>query len=155
MKKLAIITTHPIQYYAPVFRLLSQRGNIQIKIFYTLGTDGTEKYDPGFGKAISWDIPLLDGYDYEWTENTSKRPGSNAFGGIINPQLINRIKNWQPDAVLVYGWAYQSHLKVIRYFKGKVPVYFRGDSTLLNKPAGIKSFFKSLFLRWIYSHIDH
>jgi hypothetical protein len=29
--KLAIVTTHPIQYYAPLFRLLHQQGSIDYK----------------------------------------------------------------------------------------------------------------------------
>lgn len=37
MKKLAIVTTHPIQYYAPLFRLLHQREQVSIKVFYTWG----------------------------------------------------------------------------------------------------------------------
>ncbi|MEO6981197.1 MAG: glycosyltransferase family 1 protein, partial [Mucilaginibacter sp.] len=79
MKKLAIITTHPIQYYAPIFRLLQQRNNISIKVFYTLGETTAPKHDPGFGKAVSWDIPLLDGYDFEWLKNVAPTPGSHYF----------------------------------------------------------------------------
>lgn len=65
MKRLAIITTHPIQYNAPLFKLLTQRNNITIKVFYTWGKSVLEnKYDPGFKKNIEWDIPLLDGYGF-------------------------------------------------------------------------------------------
>ena len=55
MKKLAIITTHPIQYYAPLFQLLHQRQKISIKVFYTWGETISGKYDPGFKKKIEWD----------------------------------------------------------------------------------------------------
>jgi glycosyltransferase involved in cell wall biosynthesis len=151
--RLAIITTHPIQYYAPVFKLLSQR--INIKVFYTWGEKAIEKFDPGFGQEVNWDIPLLDGYDYEWIKNTSTDPGSHHFRGIINPDLANKIEAWKADAVLIYGWAYHSHLKAMRYFKNKIPVYFRGDSTLLDTRTGIKTFLRSVFLKWVYRHIDH
>ena len=155
MKRLAIITTHPIQYYAPVFKLLQAQGNITIRVFYTLGSGTGSKFDPGFGKNVKWDIPLLDGYDYEWADNTASDPGTRRFMGIVTPGLTNRVNEWKPDAVLVYGWAYHSHLKAIRYFKNKIPVYFRGDSTLLSEPKGIKGALKYLFLRWVYSHVDH
>ncbi|WDF76907.1 glycosyltransferase family 4 protein [Mucilaginibacter sp. KACC 22773] len=151
--RLAIITTHPIQYYAPVFKLLADK--IDVKVFYTWGNEAQEKFDPGFGKTISWDIPLLDGYSYEWVKNTSIHPGSHHFKGIVNPGLINQIKSWQADAVLVYGWAYDSHLKVMRHFKNKIPVYFRGDSTLLDVKPGAKQLLRTIFLRWIYGHVDH
>jgi len=155
MKKLAIITTHPIQYYAPVFKLLQQRKQVSLKVFYTWGKESLEKHDPGFDKKIKWDIPLLDGYPYEWVENTSTEPGSHHFKGITNPNLINDINTWQPQALLVFGWAYHSHLKAIRYFKNKIPVYFRGDSNLLDEQKGLKASLKYVFLKWVYSHVNH
>lgn len=154
MKRLAIIVTHPIQYYAPVFELLTRRKQINIRVFYTWGAQSTEKHDPGFGKKIAWDLPLLTGYDYEWVSNTSAQPGSHHFNGIINPGLIARIENYQPDAVLIFGWAYHSHLKALRYFKGKLPVYFRGDSTLLDERTGLKQLVRSIYLRWVYKGIS-
>ncbi|HVV55977.1 MAG TPA: glycosyltransferase family 4 protein [Mucilaginibacter sp.] len=153
--KLAIITTHPIQYYAPVFKLLHERQKISIMVFYTWGEGSVKKYDPGFGSAISWDIPLLDGYPYTWVKNTAADPGSHHYKGIINPGLIRQIQDWKADAVLVFGWAWQSHLKAMRFFKGRIPVYFRGDSTLLNEPKGIRKLIKTIFLKWVYSHVDH
>jgi len=155
MKKLAIVTTHPIQYYAPVFQLLHQNQKIEIKVFYTWGEASVKKHDPGFDRTIDWDIPVLEGYPYQWVKNTAKKPGSHHFKGIINPELIPQLKLWQPDIILVFGWAYQSHLKVLRYFKNKIPVYFRGDSTLLDDKPGIKLFLKSIFLKWVYKHVDH
>ena len=155
MKKLAIVTTHPIQYYAPLFKLLSERKQIDIKVFYTWGEASVKKFDPDFGKNIDWDIPLLEGYDYEWAQNVSANPGSNHFKGIVTPGLVTQIKSWQPDATLVFGWAYESHLKVLRYFKNKIPVYFRGDSNLLDEQKGPRSVLKTIFLRWVYSHVHH
>lgn len=153
--KLAIITTHPVQYYAPIFQLLTQRKKIEIKVFYTWGENAIAKHDPGFGRQVEWDIPLLDGYNYDWVKNTSKKPGSDHFNGIINPDLIDKLKSWQPNAILVFGWAYHSHLQVMRQFKNKLPVYFRGDSTLLDEQGGLKSLLKTILLTWVYRHVDH
>jgi hypothetical protein len=43
----------------------------------------------------------------------------------------------------------------MRYFKGKVPVYFRGDSTLLDNTPGLRKSYRWLFLNWVYSFVDH
>ncbi len=155
--KLAIITTHPIQYNSPFFRLLANRETMEIKVFYTWGKQVMEKkYDPGFQKEIQWDVPLLNGYDYEWVENISRDPGSHHFYGIKTPHLNNSIKQWGADAVLVYGWNFSGHLSVLRYFKGKIPVWFRGDSTLLNRDVGsLIERVKKYYLKWVYKHIDH
>jgi glycosyltransferase involved in cell wall biosynthesis len=155
MKRLAIITTHPIQYYAPLFALLQRRGNIAVRVFYTWGEASVNKLDPGFGQAVNWDLPLLEGYPFEWVENTSAEPGSHHFKGIINPSLISRVEQFGADAILVFGWAYNGHLKAMRHFKSKKPVYFRGDSTLLDGSWGIRKVVRSFFLRWVYSYVDH
>lgn len=152
MKKLAIIVTHPIQYYAPVFKLLAQR--LQVMIFYTWGKASQDKFDPGFGKKINWDIDLLDGYDYTWVKNTATDPGSHHFSGIKNPELIDQIEAWAPDSLLVYGWSYHSHLKVLKFFKNKIPILFRGDSTLLDKKPGFINILRTAYLKWVYSHIN-
>lgn len=157
LKKLAIITTHPIQYNAPWFRLLAQRGKLGIKIFYTWGQLAIQKkYDPGFEKNVEWDIPLLDGYDYTFVENISKEPGSHHFNGIDNPTLINEIEKWNPDALLVFGWSFKSHLKVLKYFKGKKTILFRGDSHLLDqdRESLLKKMLRPIFLKWVYQHVD-
>lgn len=152
MKRLAIITTHPIQYYAPIFQLLAQRGRVEVKVFYTWGEQSLTKHDPGFAKAIQWDIPLLEGYDYEWVTNTSARPGSDHFSGIVNPDITQQVLKWHPDATLVIGWAYKGHITAIRGLYKKTKLLFRGDSTLLNEPSGMRGIMKRIALRWIYSH---
>ena len=153
MKKLAIIITHPIQYYAPVFKLLAAQCNL--KVFYTWGLEGAEaKVDKGFNQKIIWDIPLLQGYEYAFLENTAKEKGSHHFMGIKNPGIIQNINSFNPEIILIYGWAYQSHLKVLRYFKGKIPIWFRGDSHLLDSKPLWKKLARKALLTWVYSYID-
>ena len=152
MKKLAIIVTHPIQYYAPLFKELAN--NIDVKVFYTWGKESTKKFDPGFGKEIEWDVPLLEGYEFEFLKNTAKEPGSHHFWGVVNPEAINKIKEFKADAILVFGWAYSSHLKIMRHFKGKVKVWFRGDSTLLDQQKNWKNLIRNFLLSWVYTNVD-
>src|SRR5277367_1352501 len=95
-RKLAIVTTHPIQYYAPVFRALAADERLDVRVFFTWSqaSDGT-LFDTGFGTEVKWDIPLLDGYAHQFVRNVAKRPGSDHFGGIRNPTLINEIETWR------------------------------------------------------------
>lgn len=152
--RLAIVTTHPIQYNAPWFKLLSEVEGITVKVFYTWDTT-VSKFDPGFGKVIEWDLPLLDGYEYSFVTNIAVDKGSHHFKGIDNPTLNSEIENWNADSVLVFGWAYKSHLACLRYFKNKIPVLFRGDSTLLDETPGLKKIIRRIFLRYIYSNVDY
>jgi glycosyltransferase involved in cell wall biosynthesis len=153
-KRLAIVSSHPIQYNAPLFARLTLSEKVELKVFYTFSKGKDEIFDKDFGKHIKWDIPLFEGYNYEFVENLSPDPGLHHFRGVINPELVNRINLFKPDAILVYGWNYQSHLKVMRHFKGRVPVYFRGDSTIIDEKKGLKTLMRRILLRWVYSHAD-
>ncbi|MEI8044877.1 MAG: glycosyltransferase family 4 protein, partial [Verrucomicrobiota bacterium] len=110
--------------------------------------------DPGFGAAITWDIPLLGGYEHEFVPNVAKNPGTGHFGGIDLPDLPARIKAWRPDALLVFGWCWKAHLAALRHFAGRLPILFRGDSTLLDERPGLRTLARRLWLRWVYSHVD-
>ncbi|MCF6367008.1 MAG: glycosyltransferase family 4 protein [Bacteroidales bacterium] len=154
MKKLAIIITHPIQYYSPLFKLLSERNKIHIKVFYTWEQSQEKVYDKKFGKEIKWDIPLLEGYDYTFVKNISKKPNSGSYKGVINPTLNKEIEEWQADAILVFGWNHHSHFKAMRYFKGKILVYFRGDSTLIDEEKDYKTILRRVWLKFVYRYID-
>jgi glycosyltransferase involved in cell wall biosynthesis len=154
-RRLAIICTHPIQYNAPVFRRLASSTEFELKVFYTWSQAANGRlFDAGFGSTVQWDIPLLDGYQYQFVRNVAKSPGPDHFDGLDTPTLVREIEAWQPDAILVYTWNSKSHLRVLRYFKGRLPVLFRGDSTLIDRRVWWRAFLRRVALTWVYSHVD-
>lgn len=152
--RVVFIISHPIQYYVPILTGLVERGNIDLKVFYTWGEQSINKFDPGFNRVVEWDVPLLEGYSYEFLNNTAQDPGTHHFNGIVNPDIIQRIEEYNPDKIVVFGWSFKSHLAVLKYFKGKVPIYFRGDSHLLTKQSLVKRLIRKLYLNRIYRNVD-
>jgi glycosyltransferase involved in cell wall biosynthesis len=156
--KLAIIITHPIRYFIPLVQLLNKKRRIELKLFFTYGPDllRKQKYNPAYREKAEPALPLFEGYDYEFIENIAKNKSTYHFKGIINPSLISKIVQWQPDALLVCGWKFHSHLQAMRHFKGKVPVYFRGDSTLLDEGSfsPLKKIIRKIALTWVFRYID-
>jgi glycosyltransferase involved in cell wall biosynthesis len=73
---------------------------------------------------------------------------------LRNPALTGVVESWKPDAVLVFGWNCASHLAAMRYFKGRIPVFFRGDSTLLDHSSRWRTAARRVVLSWVYRHID-
>lgn len=139
--RLAIVISHPIQYYAPWFQHLAQQSGLEIRVFYLWDFGVTAQMDRGFGHALQWDIPLLDGYAAEFVPNRSHDPGTHHFRGLDNPELAPRLADWMPDAILLFGYASWSHLRVIlsRRLAG-IPLLFRGDSHDLGRPHGLQTF---------------
>lgn len=143
--RLAILTSHPIQYYAPLFREISRR--VELKVFFAHRATPQQQAAAGFGTAFDWDIDLLSGYDHEFLENVSRNPGSSHFAGCDTPGIHGALSSGNFDALLVAGW----HLKC--FWQGiwaakrlGVPVIVRGDSHL-DTP---RSAAKRLAKEWIY-----
>ena len=125
------------------------------RVFYTWSqTAAAGVVDPGFGRVVTWDVPLLEGYGFEFVPNLAERPGTERFLGLRNPDLVPAIERWGADALLVLGWNSYSHLAALRHFKERIPVFFRGDSTLLDRGPGWRTLARRLFLSWVYRHID-
>jgi glycosyltransferase involved in cell wall biosynthesis len=132
--RLAIVLSHPTQYYSPWFRWLSSRTPIPFRVFYLWDFGVTRRRDPGFGTTFSWDVDLLSGYDHEFVPNLSRNPGAERFLGFNNPGLAARLAQWGPGAVLLFGYRWATHMRVIAWaWRTRTPLIFRGDSHLLGR----------------------
>lgn len=133
-RRLAVVVSHPNQYYSPWFRWLAVHAGLDMRVFYLWDAGVKSSLDPQFGTTFAWDVDLLSGYDHEFVPNTARRPGSDRFGGLRNPSLPARLDAWRPDAVLLFGYNYAPHLRlVLRARLRGLPLIFRGDSHLLGR----------------------
>ena len=145
MKRIAILSTHPIQYNAPLYRMLSLANQeIELKVFYSKKTNEV-LFDKEFGQIIEWDIPLTEGYQFESFQASLKTGRKD---------LIDAIHAFKPAAILVYGWNFDGHLAIMRHFKGCIPIWFRGDSTLLDPLPASKRLLRKVALNWVYRFVD-
>ena len=144
MKHLAILSTHPIQYNAPLFRIIAADTDIELKVFYSKVTEEVH-FDKDFGQEVSWDIPLTEGYEHASYEASTK-------AGLTD--MLGAMDGFRPDAVLVFGWNFPGHFATMKHFKGRVPVWFRGDSTLLDPLPFWKRWVRQAWLTYVYRHID-
>ncbi len=155
MKNLAIITSHPIQYYAPWFKHLAAQIQINLKVFYLWDFGVSTRNDEEFQQSLQWDVPLLEGYDYAFVPNHSNAPSVHHFWGLNNPALTDLVKQFQPDAVLLMCYNYATIYKFLWQWRyEKIPLLFRGDSHRLVSLKGFKSWVKKVWIQQIYSQID-
>lgn len=155
MKKVAIITSHPIQYHAPWFRLLASESDFELKVFYLWDFGVTKQVDVGFQQAIEWDIPLLLGYDYEFVPNVSSNPGTYHFWGLHNPSLVERVRAYDPDAVLVVGYNYISNYYFLwRWNRQHSPLLFRGDSHRLVPCKGFREWARRKLISLVFQRFS-
>jgi glycosyltransferase involved in cell wall biosynthesis len=141
--RLAILASHPVQYYAPMFRELAQR--IDLHVFYAHSATPAQQAAAGFGHAFEWDINLTDGYSHSFLTNVSKRPGTDWFGGCDTPEIYNNLKSGGFTVVLTLGWHLKSMIQgSVAAKRLGLPVLVRGDSQLSTPRSPIKKWVKAI-----------
>ena len=155
MLKLAVITSHPIQYYAPWFKYLTQIPHLGVRVFYLWDFGVTDQVDSGFQQTLKWDIPLLEGHDYEFVPNDSPAPGTHHFWGLQNPTLYQQVINYQPDAVLLMSYNYASLYQFLWLWRSKkIPLLFRGDSHRLFVKPSPREWLRRLWISFVYQRFS-
>ncbi len=150
LPRLAIVLSHPTQYYSPWFRWLRTHTALPFRVFYLWEFGVAEKRDPHFQRSFRWDVDLLSGYDHEFVANVARDPGTHQFRGLDNPELPVRLTAWSPDAVLLFGYNWLTHLRLIAWASlRRVPLLFRGDSHFLGR--GLPRLPQRILLRTLYA----
>jgi len=136
--RLLVISSHPVQYAAPLYRLMAQHPQLDFQVAYCTLRGAEVGHDPEFGRSVQWDIPLLDGY--QWTHVRNQGTGSESFFGLFNPGLWKFIRRGRFDAVICYtGYLRASFW--ISYLAAKLSraaFLFGGDPITLSPMDGRK-----------------
>src|ERR1039458_3899483 len=153
--RLAILSTHPIQYHSAWFRALAARPDLNVHVYYCHKATPGDQARAGFGVEFDWDVPLLTEYPHSFLRNVANPSGHGRFAGFDTPEIADIIRRGQYDAVLINGWHYKSAWQAIwACWKSKVKVMVRGDSHL-HTPRGIaKRAVKSLTYRRFIPRFD-
>ena len=151
--KLAILLSHPVQYYSPLFVALSKA--IELKVFYAFQPDPNQQGKEGFGKAFQWDIDLLEGYSYEFVANIAARPTSASYAGCDTPSLGERLEEYGTTHIVSFGWHLKMYRQALAYAKkNKIPIAVRGDSQLNPQLPKWKKIIKKLYYPYFLSQYD-
>lgn len=93
--RLAYFVSHPIQYQAPLLRRIAQEPDIDLTVFFSSDLSVRGYHDAGFGVKVEWDIPLLEGYKYEFLPRL--RDGDTlGFAKPLNWGIFNRLRRNRP-----------------------------------------------------------
>src|SRR5690242_390815 len=82
--KVLAVATHPVQYAAPLFRLMAVHPKLDLLVAYCSLLGSEPMMDSGFGVEVTWDVPLLEGYPWTLMRNRSKHARLESFFGLTN-----------------------------------------------------------------------
>lgn len=144
--RLAVVTSHPIQYQAPLFRELATR--LDLTVFIACQATPQDQANAGFGIAFDWDVDLTSGYDSHFLTNVSAKPGPSHFFGCDTPEIGELLRAGRFDAMLVMGWRFKTDWQAIWASKrAGLPVLVRGDSHLGTPRSVLKRAAKEVVYR--------
>jgi glycosyltransferase involved in cell wall biosynthesis len=152
--RLAILLSHPIQYFTPLFRRLAQEPEIDLTVYFC-SRQGIDPYeDEGFGRSVQWDVPLLEGYKHRFLPNLWKKDRVAGFFSLVNPRLVQALRTEHYDAILVHGHLYFSYLLAIALANAlRIPVFMRADTHLGLRRSKLKRALRAPLLRLFYNHL--
>lgn len=135
--RVAVVNSHPIQYFAPLYAYLSRDPDIEVTALYCSDFSLRGGMDPGFKQRVTWDVDLLSGYRPVFLGERAKWRTPSGFFSLICPELWREIRSGDYDAVWLHGYAYAAYvLAFIAAKRRGIQVFIRSETHLgLEHPA--------------------
>ncbi len=157
--RLAYLVSHPIQYQAPLLRRIAQEPDIDLTVFF--GSDFSIRgyRDDGFGVGVKWDIPLLEGYRYEFLPKL-RDTSTTSVTSPLNYGLLNRLRGNENrprfDALWVHGYSTINAIHGMLAAKSLgIPVLLRAESWLHDRTrTNSRLIVKSLYFKTLNRLVD-
>ncbi len=129
--RVAVVNSHPIQYFAPLYAYLSGDPQMEVTALYCSDFSLRGEVDPGFGQKVTWDVDLLSGYTSVFLGEGARRRRPGGFLSLVCPEVWSEIRNGGYDAVWLHGYAYAAYVLAFLAAKSRgLPVFVRSETHL-------------------------
>jgi glycosyltransferase involved in cell wall biosynthesis len=115
VSRLAVVVSHPIQYYAPLWRALAREPGLDLRVFFATRVGLDKTYDVEMRTELAWATDLTAGYAYEFLPEAAsfQRTGFH----VDNPSLGAALSRFAPDAVVLHGYGSKTLLRALAFAK--------------------------------------
>jgi glycosyltransferase involved in cell wall biosynthesis len=131
--RVAHLVSHPIQYFAPLYRELTERPEIDLTVYFYSDASAGEFYTPEFATRVGWDTPLLEGF--RWRMLPSVRGTAIPSRFLTRPRfdILRDLAAQKYDLVWAHGYAHlTTSLAMLAGSVRGAPVLLREEQTLLH-----------------------
>ncbi|MDH3445594.1 MAG: glycosyltransferase, partial [Deltaproteobacteria bacterium] len=148
---IGVIETHPIQYHAPVYRILQERFQIPVTAIYGSDFSVAGYKDPEFETDFAWNTDLLSGYESVFLSRVV-HGGARRSNQVSVRGLKEVLGKLAPRALLITGYSPRfNQLACVEAMRGGYPILFRGETTdHAQRRSYIKALLRDSALRWAY-----
>lgn len=125
-----IVLSHPIQYFSPLYDLISARGRVDLTVVYGNDAGIRSTWDPGFAGTYQWDVDLVGGHPHEFL---TRGPAPSRPERLrAHAHLQHLIRSW--DVAVINGYATALTTAAIgACWLGSVPYLLRSDTSVRAK----------------------
>jgi glycosyltransferase involved in cell wall biosynthesis len=113
--RLAVVVTHPIQYYAPLWRALAREPALQTHVIFASRIGLEKTFDAEMNTDVAWATDLTAGYSHEFLPEAAsiKQTGFR----VDNPSVGAALARFQPDTVILHGYGSRTLLRALVWCK--------------------------------------
>jgi len=151
--RIAVLNSHPIQYFAPLYAYLNAAPDLDLTALYLSDFSIRGGRDAGFGQDVKWDVDLLAGYRSVFLGDAARTRVPGGFWSLIAPQVWNELRSGRYDVLWLHGHNYAAnHIALMAAKTAVLPVLMRADTHLGLHRTRIKSMLRQpvmgAFYRW-------
>ena len=152
--RLAVVNSHPIQYFAPMYAWVDRDPSLEITALYCSDHSLRGGDDAGFGRAVRWDVDLLAGYRSVFLPGAGERTPAG-FWSLVVPGLWREIRSGRYDGVWLHGYGFAAYVLAFLAAKSAgLPVFMRSETHLKLARPGWKRRLRDRVLSLAYRAID-
>lgn len=98
--RLAIVVSHPIQHFCPMYRRLVADGRVELLVIFA-EAGAAARFDTDFNRVVKWQDNILEGYPHVIVTAAAKERAKC---------VILELKRFAPDVIYLHGY-HQPYLK--------------------------------------------
>jgi glycosyltransferase involved in cell wall biosynthesis len=152
--RLAILQTHPIQYWVPLYKALAETSFLSVNVYYLTDSGAKPYHDSGFGQIVSWDIPLFDGYDFQILKNNIDL-STLSFWSRGDSRLHSFLSSFMPNWILVDGYASRMNLSAVTWaMLHDARIAYTSDSNIHVKKSSLAPGLKELYVTQFFKRVS-
>lgn len=149
--KLAIIVSHPIQHFCPQYSSWERLKAANLRVFFASRHGLDSYYDANFQQQIQWQGVRLE-FPHVFLPGAKTRD----LGARLDcPEVLDAMEEYDPDIVLVYGYAQPLQRRVMAWAKAnKKWLVLIGDSELHQLRPILRKLAKRVVLPRVLRKVD-
>lgn len=154
--RVAVLNTHPIQYFAPLYRYITDNAaEIDLTALYCSDYSLRGAVDTGFSRVVTWDVDLLEGYKHRYLGARATKRTPRGFWSLWVPEIWSELRRERYDVLWLHGYGYiVCWLALLAAKSSGTKVMFRGETHMSLIRPNWRRRIRDAVLRRVFRSID-